>query len=188
MYPQLHDELPTNIPACWAGVPPPSNTPFHQQQLALQADQASAFDKTTMDGYALNPGQITPLQQGSELIELRPLGHFLLRGIDNPKLLFQATAPALAGRHFALPTDSMVTAPSGHSLKASFGGSYSLKRYQLSWLSWMNKTQGSWMSKRTAPSSSGNSLPMYKRRGTAAAAQVDSPGLRCGVLPRFGLL
>ncbi|GFR45253.1 hypothetical protein Agub_g6359, partial [Astrephomene gubernaculifera] len=52
-----------------------------------------------------------PSDMRVEYIELRALGKFLLRGLDNPKLLFQALPESLLERTFPIPTEALVSMP-----------------------------------------------------------------------------
>ncbi|KAK9829405.1 hypothetical protein WJX72_005653 [[Myrmecia] bisecta] len=70
--------------------------------------------------------EISKSAADAESIELEQLGYYLLKGLDDPKLIFQAVPSSLAARKFELPASAIRVTNLPKRLKASsgFGSSF----------------------------------------------------------------
>ncbi|KAG2454070.1 hypothetical protein HYH02_001110 [Chlamydomonas schloesseri] len=88
------------------------------RSLSLGAQQLLAMRRRSRNGSVTGASEVLQLgRAGSssavpvEHIELRALGRFLLRGLDNPKVLYQALPDTLLERTYAIATDALFSMP-----------------------------------------------------------------------------
>ncbi|KAG2432508.1 hypothetical protein HXX76_008853 [Chlamydomonas incerta] len=88
------------------------------RSLSLGAQQLLAMRRRSRNGSITGGEALQGLARAGsssavpvEHIELRALGRFLLRGLDNPKVLYQALPDTLLERTYAIATDALVSMP-----------------------------------------------------------------------------